>query len=277
MKILILVVKLQTKTILIMKFCTVIFMFIVNSCFAQQWQAEIMAGVTGYNGDLSQSSLNFKTMGPSIGVNMKYLFPNNFLLLRGGVSYGKISGNDINDNGGLQTRNLNFKSDIIEGSLCLEVNILDPDEYTGYPYLFTGVGLFHFNPYTYDNNNQKTFLQPLGTEGQGLAAYPNRKVYSLTQLCIPFGIGWKYKINEKYDLIYELGFRYTNTDYLDDVSSTYADPQILLTSRGPLAEQLAYRQKTPAVATPGNIRGNPEAKDWYYMTGIKFCIKLGEE
>ncbi len=262
-----------------MKFCTFIFMFIVNSCVAQQWQAEIMGGITGYSGDLAQPSVSFKTMGPAVAVNMKYLFPNNFLLLRGGVSYGKVSADDKNNDNtvGLQSRNLNFKTDIIEGSICLEVNILDPDEYVGYPYLFTGVGLFHYNPYTYDDNNQKTFLQPLGTEGQGLAAYPNRKVYSLTQWCIPFGVGWKYKINERYDLIYELGFRYTNTDYLDDVSTTYADPQILLQSRGPISEQLAYRQVKPPEATPGRIRGNPEAKDWYYMTGIKLCLKLGSD
>ena len=275
-KILILVAKLLKKTIPIMKLCTIVFMFIVNSCVAQQWQAEIMAGVTGYNGDLSQSS--FKGMGPSIAANIKYLFPNDFLLLRAGVSYGKVSADDKNNTDlSIQVRNLNFKSDIVEGSLCLEVNILDPTIYTGYPYIFAGVGVFHSNPYTFDNNNQKTYLQPLGTEGQGLAAYPNRAVYSLTQFCVPFGLGWKYKINEKFDLIYELGFRYTNTDYLDDVSTTYADPQILLQSRGPIAEQLAYRQVKPPIATAGNVRGNPEAKDWYYMTGLKFCIKFGEE
>lgn len=275
-KIVILVVKLQMKTILNMKSCTIVFMFIVNSCVAQQWQAEFMAGVTGYNGDLTRSS--FKGMGPAISADIKYLLPNDFLLLRAGISYGTIGGNDKNSSDpSIQPRNLNFRSNIFEGNLCLEVNILDPNEYTGYPYIFAGVGLFHFNPYTYDNNNQKTYLQPLGTEGQGLAAYPNRAVYSLTQFCVPFGVGWKYKINEKFDLIYELGFRYTNTDYLDDVSTTYANPQILLQSRGPIAEQLAWRYVKPPVAVEGRIRGNPEARDWYYMTGLKFCIKFGEE
>ena len=277
MKIHILAVKLKKKTTIIMKLCTLIFMFIVNSCFAQQWQAEIMAGVTGYNGDLAKSSLDFKTMGPGIGVNVKYLFPNNFLLLRAGISYGTVKADDKNNSDpAVSVRNLNFKSAITEGNLILEVNILDPEEYIGLPYVFAGVGVFHFNPYTNDNSGQKTYLQPLGTEGQGLVAYPNRLQYSLTQFCIPFGLGWKQKINDRYEIAWELGIRYTNTDYLDDVSSTYADPAILLASRGPVAEQLAYRQVNPSKATIGGQRGNPQANDWYYSTGVKFCIKLGE-
>lgn len=272
-----LAVKLQKKTIIIMKFCTIIFLFIVNSCFAQQWQGEIMAGVTGYSGDLAKSSFVFTTMGPNIGVHIKYRFPNDYILLRAGISYGTIKADDKNNSDvTVSERNLNFKSAITEGNLILEVNILDPYEYIGLPYLFAGVGLFHFNPYTTDNSGQKTYLQPLGTEGQGLASYPNRKPYSLTQVCLPFGLGWKQKINEKYEIAFELGFRYTNTDYLDDVSRTYVDPAILLASRGPVAEQLAYRQVNPSKAIAGAKRGNPQANDWYYTTGIKFCINLGE-
>ena len=260
-----------------MKFIMVILMFVVNTCIAQQWQAEVMVGAAGYSGDLSPHAINFRTFGPAVNINVKYQFPNNFILLRAGIAYGKIQGNDVKNKNDLQNRNLNFKSSILEGSICAEINLADPEEYDGLPYLFAGLGFFHFNPYTYDKNNTKTYLQPLGTEGQGLAEYPNRFKYSLTKLCIPFGLGWKYRVNEKYDLVYEIGFRYTNTDYLDDVSSTYASPQALLTNRGPSAVELAWRYKNPATAVAGRIRGNPEAKDWYYMTGIKLVIKLGEQ
>ena len=263
---------------MIMKFFTVVFIFFFNTGFAQQWQAELMVGATGYHGDLAASGIDFKTIGPAVNLNLKYLLANNFIVLRAGIGYGKIKGSDANSKSAdLQRRNLSFKSNILEGSLCVEINLVDPDEYDGYPYLFAGVGFFHFNPYTYDKNNKKIFLQPLGTEGQGLAEYPNRFLYSLTKACIPFGLGWKYKVNDKYDLIYELGFRYTNTDYLDDVSSTYADPQVLMAHRGAEAAELAWRYKTPATAVAGRIRGNPEAKDWYYMTGIKILIKLGAQ
>lgn len=260
-----------------MKFLTVIFLFIVNSCIAQQWQAEIMLGTTGYNGDLSRPVVSFKTMGPAVNINVKYQLLNDFIVLRGGIGFGTIHADDAKGKDlDLRKRNLNFKSNILEANVGMEINLLDPTIYDGYPYLFAGVGVFHFNPYTYDKNNTKTYLQPLGTEGQGLAEYPNRAMYSRTKVCIPFGLGWKLKINEQFDVAYELGFRYTNTDYLDDVSTTYADPQVLLANRGPKAVELAYRG--PHASAPvGGKRGNPEAKDWYYMSGFKLIYKFGEQ
>lgn len=260
-----------------MKLLTVAFMFIASSCFAQQWQVEAGGGITGYSGDLSRPGINFKTVGPSFGANVKYLMPNNFVVLRTGFSFGKVQGNDIySKDPGLVSRNLNFKTNILEGSVAVEINLADPTVYDGLPYLFVGLGVFHFNPYTYDKNNTKVYLQPLGTEGQGLSEYPNRPMYKTTKMFIPIGLGWKFKASDRIDLIYEWGFRYINTDYLDDVSSTYADPQVLLAKRGPTAAELSFRQNKPSAGIAGHIRGNPDAKDWYYMTGIKVCIKLGD-
>lgn len=263
-----------------MRYFTIVILFISNCCFAQQWQAEFGGGVAGYNGDLSSPIINLKTFGPSFNASVKYMFPDNFIVLRGGLSFGKIHADDADNtkNADLRARNLNFRSNILEGSLCAEINLADPVEYDGIPYLFAGVGVFHFNPYTYDKNNNKVFLQPLGTEGQGTSEYPNRPMYSLTKFCIPFGLGWKYKLSDQVSLIYELGFRYINTDYLDDVSNTYADPSVLIAAHGQIAAELAYRQKKPAGASiAGKIRGNPDAKDWYYMTGLKICINLGDQ
>jgi hypothetical protein len=258
-----------------MKLFTFFLLFISNFCSAQQWQVEVGGGISGYSGDLSRPALNVKTFGPSFCANLKYMMPNNFIVLRGGMSYGKIQGNDKdNKDPGLVSRNLNFKSNILEGSLAVEVNLVDPTVYDGLPYVFVGVGVFHFDPYTYDHNNNKVFLQPLGTEGQGLSEYSNRPMYSRTKVCIPFGVGWKYQMNSKIEFSYELGFRYTNTDYLDDVSSTYADPQVLLAKRGPLAAELAFRQNKSSAGIAGHVRGNPDSKDWYYMSSIKVCFKL---
>lgn len=268
---------LQNKPISIMKLFAVFFMFITNCCFAQQWQVEVGGGISGYSGDLSRPGINFKTVGPSFGANVKYMMPNNFIVLRGGINYGKIQGNDKDSkDAGLVSRNLNFKTNILEGSLGVEINLVDPTVYDGLPYIFAGLGIFHFDPYTYDKNNTKVYLQPLGTEGQGLSEYPNRPMYKRTKLCIPIGLGWKYKLSDRVDIIYEWAFRYINTDYLDDVSSTYPDQQVLLAKRGPVAAELSFRQNKSSVGAAGHIRGNPDAKDWYYMTGIKVCFKLGE-
>jgi hypothetical protein len=39
---------------------------------------------------------------------------------------------------------------------------------------------------------------------------------------VPFGIGAKYALNEKLNVFAEETYRFTTTDYIDDVSTTYA-------------------------------------------------------
>jgi hypothetical protein len=265
-----------------MKFCLVLFLFVTGSCFGQTWEAEILAGVSGYKGDLIKHHFAVKSMMPAVGVNLKYNF-DNFILLRAGISWLKVTGDDKNNKQvDLRARNLSFKSDIIEASLCVEYNLLEPEIFDAYPYIFGGIGVYHFNSYTYDDSNKKTWLRPLSTEGQGLAAYPGRKPYSQTQLCLPFGAGWKWNFSKRYDIIYEIGYRVLFTDYLDDVSKTYVDPQLLLAARGPKAVEVAYRAQHsagsyPFQEGPGDQRGNPNIRDWYFFSGLKLLIRLGKE
>lgn len=263
-----------------MKRFTVILLFVflaTNSCLAQQWQFEAMAGISAYSGDLSRPAYSFKTAGPNFGMNMKYFFPNRYLGIRAGMSYGTVHAADSKNNkdADLRNRNLSFKSAIFEMNVCAEVNVLNPNTHRSMPYVFAGLGIANFNPFADDNNGNKTFLRPLGTEGEGLSEYPSKKIYSKSTLSIPFGLGYKYYINEKISLAYEFAFHALRTDYLDDVSGTYADPQILLAKRGQKAVDMAYRQKSPAVVAAGRKRGNSEANDWYYTTGIKVIVNLG--
>ena len=58
------------------------------------------------------------------------------------------------------------------------------------PYILAGIGYFHFNPQANLNDNYVD-LQPLHTEGQGFAEYPNVKEYKLSQINFPVGIGSK--------------------------------------------------------------------------------------
>ena len=260
-----------------MRYCAVIFLFIASACGAQnQWEAELMLGVTGYKGDLIKKHSSFRSMRPAASFNLKFNFDNN-VVLRGGILWGKVVGDDkYNKQQDLKARNLNFQSNILELSLCAEYNLVEPEIFYGYPYIFAGVGVFMFDPYTRDNNNEKTFLRPLSTEGQGLADYPNRKIYSKTQFCIPFGAGWKVNIAPRMAIIYEVGYRLLFTDYLDDVSTTYVDPQKLLAARGPKAVELADRAKPPFAQGNGGQRGNSNVNDWYFFNGIKLLFYFGK-
>jgi hypothetical protein len=148
------------------------------------------------------------------------------------------------------------------------------------PYLFGGIAVYHYNPYTFDQRGNKIFLQPLGTEGQGLPGY-DRGLYNLTQLAIPFGGGIKYAISDKVQLGLEVGLRKLFTDYLDDVSGNYADEKDLLNGRGQEAVDISYRgderiNGTATYPTKGTQRGSPKYKDYYYFTGLHLSFRLGD-
>ncbi len=121
-------------------------------------------------------------------------------------------------------------------------------------------------------------MQPLSTEGEGFVS--GRKMYSLTQIGIPFGGGIKLALSDNLNVGFELGFRRLFTDYLDDVSKTYVDENLLLANRGAKAVELSYRGdevKGGSLVYPaaGVQRGNPGSGDWYYFTGITLSFRLG--
>ena len=118
---------------------------------------------------LDQSSFAF-------GLGLKYDITAHWSI-RTEFNSGKIEADDKKNEPSLQLRNLSFQSKITEGNLLLEYSLFDLSNRKITPYFFGGLGVFHFNPYTYDTSGNKQFLKPLSTEGQGLAQYPNRKEY----------------------------------------------------------------------------------------------------
>ncbi len=252
-----------------------IFLLISNTCLGQEWVGEVMVGISGYNGDLTQQRVAFNTMRPAVSLNLKYN-TGNFINYRMGFSFGSIAGNDkFNTHPDLVARNINFKTNIYEANIGVEIPLMDPVAFYAYPYVFGTVGVFHFNPYSYDKNNVKTFLQPLSTEGEGLSQYSGRKKYSLTQICFPVGFGWKVVLTDRIEVSYEFGYRFLFTDYLDDVSKSYVNLDVLNQAKGPKAVEMAYRKDVP-FREEGLPRGNPGKNDSYFFTGIKVGIVLNQ-
>ena len=168
-------------------------------------------------------------------------------------------------------RNLSFVSNIFELSAILEIHFLKLNGRSNFifsPYMFGGIGGFYFNPRT-KYQGSWVYLQPLGTEGQGLSEYPEKDPYSLTNLALPIGGGITYEVNDRISVGLELGWRITFTDYIDDLSGRYADYNTLYEGSGSLAALLAYREhEITGVTEPypfeeGAIRGNPDVKDYY--------------
>ena len=257
-----------------MKLYVIVCLFFSNICFGQNWWGEAMVGVAAYNGDLTQQLISFKRLNPVLNLNVKYS-SGDFFDIRAGIGIGKLSADDKDNNSPfLKARNLNFKTAILEFNVSAEFNLLDPEIYDQYPYLFAGVGFFHFNPYTFDDNNKKIYLRPLSTEGEGLAEYPKRKQYSLIQPCFPVGIGFKMKVKQRWLLSYEFGYRILFTDYLDDVSKTYVSIETLSLRKGDEAGELSYRKIGVPFSEEGFPRGNSKVKDYYFFTGVKLAYNM---
>src|SRR5437868_3512903 len=123
------------RKLLIIKFTFIVFV-LTDSCFAQQWQAEVMAGVSAYNGDLTKKWLSAKTVKPAVNFNLKYDLDNR-LVLRAGITWANIAADDRDNNDFyLKLRKVNFKSTVLEGSVCAEINLFEPEVYVSYPYVF---------------------------------------------------------------------------------------------------------------------------------------------
>lgn len=247
--------------------------------YCQNLHVNFFAGIANYKGDLQYNpkggkQISFKQPHFAAGIGLEYELSAK-LYARFGATFGKIGADDKKQPGQDQ-RNLNFTSSIFDVMLGAEYYIIDPYEHLVIPYVFAGVAYFHFNPYTFDATRTKVFLQPLSTEGQGFVT--GREPYSLSQFSLPFGGGVKLSISENVRVGAEISLRKTFTDYLDDVSTTYADQNILLANKGPQSVDLAYRGEEvgagpyPAAGTP---RGTLEAKDWYYFTGVTLSFRLG--
>ena len=119
-------------------------------------------------------------------------------------------------------------------------------------------------------------LAELGTEGQGF--YQDREEYKLQELVIPFSGGLQWALSPNKRIALELGIRSTNTDYLDDVSTTYVDANLLEQNRGGTSQRLAFRgdelNNNQSYPRDGAIRGNPNNKDWYLFTGLSYRVSL---
>lgn len=228
-------------------------------------------------------------------------YPNNWFGVRAAAQYGKISGEDniINTNGNdelyRKQRNLDFRSNIAEVYMAAEVfplmllNKNNPDYAPRIsPYVVLGVGYFHFNPQgsLTDANGKKTwyFLRPLHTEGEGFPEYPHRKMYSLSQINIPMGVGLKYFISDRVNISMEILLRKSFTDYIDDVSTTYINPDLFNKYLSPhdaaIARQISdkvFAIVNPGLSrnSPGTQRGNPHQNDSYFTTFLKLGFRLG--
>lgn len=260
---------------------TVLLLIVAFHCSSQEedrsWRIGVFGGAASYQGDLQPNSFSFSQSDHMISAWVRKNLTNRFSL-KAGLSRGKLGAADSNNRDYLKPRNLSFETRFTESFLMLDYTVFDLTTTRLSPYGYFGLSIFRYNPYTYDQHGAKVYLKPLSTEGQGLPQYPDRKEYSLTQKSLAFGGGFRYALNNNVLLSVDAGQRKTFTDYLDDVSSSYVDPDVLLSEKGQKAVDLAYRTDeflgNNSSPYHGEQRGTPKEMDWYYYIGLSAEVKL---
>jgi hypothetical protein len=173
---------------------------------AQTWkymrqEFQFGIGATSFFGELGGGKgeaqhdirdIRFSATRPAITLGYKYmLFPN--LSVKGLFSTGYISGDDASTKNPVRNnRNLSFRSGIWGADLIFELypfseqitqrykirGVGGKSSFSISPYISFGIGAVAFQPKA-KLNDQWYKLQPLGTEGQGLAGRPDKykKIY----------------------------------------------------------------------------------------------------
>jgi hypothetical protein len=239
-----------------------------QNSIVQEGEFGIGVGAAHYFGDLNtRARLNRPKPAASIFFRKNF---GNYIALRVSGNFAQLGYSDIYNthNEYMHRRNLSFNTNVWELGLQGDFNFYrfmpgDPD-FRFTPYITFGASVFNYDPYAY-LNGQKYFLRPLGTEGQAIDSL-HRNPYSSMAIGFPFGVGLKYSINERINIGFEVVYRFTNTDYLDDVSTTYVDPSLFppnpdgSLSTAYLLSDRSY-ETGERIGIKGRERGNSQNKD----------------
>ncbi|MBL7899533.1 MAG: hypothetical protein JNJ99_13425 [Crocinitomicaceae bacterium] len=272
-------------------------------------EVQFGVGASNFLGDLGGSKgigthgikdLRIKPTRPTLTAGYKFMITP-AMSVRAVVIWGYLSGDDAHTKNVIRNnRNLSFRSMIGEMSALYEyypwgdrvvpnykvTGIAGTKSITFIPYFYTGVGVSFFNPKA-KYNGDWVALQPLATEGQGLAGRPDK--YKRVTMTFPIGAGLKYMVDRQWSISLDLSLRYTLSDYIDDVSTSYYRPDLIEANYGTVAADLSDRAVDPSLGFTGAIpmgdgrynylqRGNPKYNDAYMFAiiSVHYRFKRGQ-
>ncbi len=244
------------------------------------WTIGGHVGTALYGGELTPSADNtfpssqlgaLRTPGISLGFQASYHFDPQ-ISLRGTLSWYRIWSEDrLNPKQVLRNRNLHFENDLLELSLQVVYEYLPTRMSYLYrprvsPYVFAGVGVFYTSPYSFTDvagRRGQTAMRELRTEGQATA-------YGLWALSLPFGVGVRYTLRDRWNIALEFGLRWTNTDALDDVTGAGPNagyPTAAQLDNDPTRIAFSFRGINGLDPTTAK-RGTPNTNDWFGFVGV---------
>lgn len=254
-----------------------LFLLLCNSLSQAQdenkgWEVGGRLGTSFYFGDLN-TDFDISRPGPMLGFGTHYNLNNRLALgfmLNGSRVYYR---DDYSTNLFQQARNLSFRSDIYEFATRMEFNFMEyihgDIEHGVTPYLHGGLSAFYYRP-SAKLDGVRYSLRPLGTEGQ-----PPGEEYFYISLGFVYGAGLKVDVNYRWSIQIDLSARLLFTDYLDDVSGTYAGDVEIRSLRGvnaevavALADRSVPNEQFPQIGEAGRQRGNGKNNDAFAFLSI---------
>ncbi|GAB2488784.1 MAG: hypothetical protein EP311_08790 [Cytophagales bacterium] len=185
--------------------------------FEEPWSISAGIGPTQYFGELYSFWKYNEGVQPdwNASFSVNYIFGTH-LKARGEFTYYKMSGSDppSDPRAFRYPRNLHFRASNMELTGIVEyywhpVKLNNITRHLWNPYIFFGIGVSTNNPQA-ELNGTWIDLRPLQLENNPYEKYI---------MVFPMGLGFKYKLNVYMDLKVEGNYRFTLTDYMDDISA----------------------------------------------------------
>lgn len=262
--------------------------FFYNEAYAQKrLELGTLLGGSFYQGDILGTTVSEIAPNTHASASLMAGYSlNRFFTLRSQLGYGKISGGDkFAELPWRRARNLSFSSVVYNAGLRGEFNITgyNPAEDENFTlYALLGYNHLFHNPKA-EYQGKWYELQPLGTEGQGLSKYPDRKPYALNVGSVSYGGGIRLAVTPKLSIGIEFSTFRTFTDYLDDVAGTYVPFTDILQETGNQvsaalsnregefrgSDQIVLRNETES-------RGNQKVIDYMYQFGLTATYNIYE-
>ncbi len=184
-----------------------------------------------------------------------------------GLMYLRIQGADyLSTNPARVGRNLNFRNDMLELYARPEFTLFQDNDLGGRGryrtdfrlFAYVGAAVYYSNPKGQINHTGDFYnLREMDTELAG---------YSPLGVAIPAGLGFHFTFKRRHRVGWDFGWRTTFSDYLDDASTVYADPNALPGGPNGTAAQLA--DQSSYIYGPNGTHPNP-VELVQYTKGLK--------
>lgn len=230
------------------------------------WKFTAGAGIASYKGDLGgPPDAVIRPVRPDVHVGAQYRLTSRWSL-KSEFGWYRIAASD--EKGKNPQRNASFRSDNFEGYVA---GMFDLRPYSRrytrtasnplHPYLFAGIGFTTLSPQAQINNTGTWYnLRDFQTEGVN---------YSPIALTLPLGVGVRWRLTRAFDMSVEMSYRFTSSDYLDDVSTDYPADFVAGAVADPIRNALIAPGDRAVITDFFRKRGDPSQRDGFFTLGIK--------